>query len=33
MNICKQNGGAIIFSQKRKIKKITITQSFENERK
>jgi hypothetical protein len=33
MNICKQTPGVIIFSQRRKIKKITITQSFENKGK
>ena len=30
MNICKQTYGVIIFSQRRKIKQITITQGFEN---
>ncbi len=33
MNICKQTYGVIIFSQRRKIKKITITQGFENKGK
>ena len=33
MNICKQIYRVIIFSQRRKTKKITITQGFENKGK